>query len=246
MSSNLKEVFSLIEQLETSFDGYLQAIQKNNENMLYNLSYTKKMIKTEEEEVERLEENIESQNSELTELKIKSEDLDKKIYTLKSTKEELTSKISDLKHTLERLDNDLKTPKLELEDLLSKLNSLNEKISKKEQKKTELDQKKIDNETREKNLRTTYTEEKMEELNQKLAQLKRNNYFTTFLIENSEEEIPEVPIIATIMDESSVKLDDLKKLLDVPPIMAIRTIKQLAVKGIINIDENTNIVTMPR
>lgn len=246
MSSNLKEVFSLIEQLETSFDGYLQAIQKYNENMLYNLSYTKKMIKTEEEEVERLEENIESQNSELTELKIKSEDLDKKIYTLKSTKEELTSKISDLKHTLERLDNDLKTPKLELEDLLSKLNSLNEKISKKEQKKTELDQKKIDNETREKNLRTTYTEEKMEELNQKLAQLKRNNYFTTFLIENSEEEIPEVPIIATIMDESSVKLDDLKKLLDVPPIMAIRTIKQLAVKGIINIDENTNIVTMPR
>jgi len=245
MSSNLKEVFSLIEQLETSFDGYLQAIQKNNENMLYNLSYTRKMIKTEEEEVERLEQNVENQNSELTELKIKSEDLDKKIYTLKSTKEELTSKISDLKNTLERLDNDLKTPKLELEDLLSKLNSLNEKISKKEQKKTELDQKKIDNETREKNLRTTYTEEKMEELNQKLAQLKRNNYFTTFLIENSEEEIPEVAIIATIMDESSVKLDDLKKLLDVPPIMAVRTIKQLAVKGIINLDENTNIITMP-
>ncbi|MFX1557859.1 MAG: hypothetical protein ACFFC9_11450 [Promethearchaeota archaeon] len=245
MSLNLKEIFSLIEQLETSFDGYLQAIQKNNENMLQNLSYTWKMIKSEEDDVKRLEINIENQNSELTELKIKSDDYDKKIEIVKSTKDELTSKISDLKNNLERLDNDLKTPKLELEDLISKLNSINEKISKKEQEKTELDQKNIDNETREKNLRTTYSEEKMVELNQKLTQLKRNNYFTTFLIENSEEEIPEVAILATIMDESSVKLDVLKKLLDVPPIMAVRTIKQLAVKGIINLDENTNIITMP-
>ncbi|MFX1407937.1 MAG: hypothetical protein ACFFBW_13375 [Promethearchaeota archaeon] len=245
MSLNLKEIFSLIEQLETSFDGYLQAIQKNNENMLQNLSYTWKMIKSEEDDVKRLEINIENQNSELTELKIKSDDYDKKIEIVKSTKDELTSKISDLKNNLERLDNDLKTPKLELEDLISKLNSINEKISKKEQEKTELDQKKIENETREKNLRTTYSEEKMVELNQKLTQLKRNNYFTTFLIENSEEEIPEVAILATIMDESSVKLDVLKKLLDVPPIMAVRTIKQLAVKGIINLDENTNIITMP-
>ncbi|MFX1356346.1 MAG: hypothetical protein ACFFA8_03600 [Promethearchaeota archaeon] len=245
MSLNLKEIFSLIEQLETSFDGYLQAIQKNNENMLQNLSYTWKMIKSEEDDVKRLEINIENQNSELTELKIKSDDYDKKIEIAKSTKDELKSKISDLKNNLERLDNDLKTPKLELEDLISKLNSINEKISKKEQEKTELDQKKIENETREKNLRTTYSEEKMVELNQKLTQLKRNNYFTTFLIENSEEEIPEVAILATIMDESSVKLDVLKKLLDVPPIMAVRTIKQLAVKGIINLDENTNIITMP-
>jgi len=245
MSSNLKEIFSLIEQLETSFDEYVQGIQKNNENMLQNLSHTWKMIKSEEEEVNRLEIKIENQNSELTELKIKSDDYDKKIDIVKSTKEELTSKISDLKNTLERLDNDFKTPKLELEDLISKLNSINEKISKKEQEKTELDRKKIDNATREKNLRITYSEEKMVELNQKLAQLKRNNYFTTFLIENSEEEIPEVAILATIMDESSVKLDDLKKLLDVPPIMAVRTIKQLAVKGIVNLDENTNIITMP-
>ncbi|MFX0057878.1 MAG: hypothetical protein ACFE8J_06225 [Candidatus Heimdallarchaeota archaeon] len=245
MSLNLKDVLGLIEQFETSFDGYLQSIQKNSENILQNLSHTWKMLKAEQDEAKKLENDIQNQNSELTGLKIKSDDLDKKIDALKSTKEEFTAKISDLKNTFERLDTDLKTPKLELEDLLSKLNSINEKISAKEQEKTQLDQKKIDNETREKNLKTIYTEEKMSELNHKLTQLKRNNYFTTFLIENSEEEIPEVAIIATIMDESSVKLDDLKKLLDVPPIMAVRTIKQLAVKGIINLDENTNIITMP-
>ena len=65
------------------------------------------------------------------------------------------------------------------------------------------------------------------------------------MIENSEEEIPEVDIIATIMAQGSCNLDELKKLLDVPPIMAVRTIKQLAVKGIINLDENTNIITLP-
>jgi len=47
------------------------------------------------------------------------------------------------------------------------------------------------------------------------------------------------------MTHGSCNLDELKKLLDVPPIMAVRTIKQLAVKGIINLDEQTNIVTLP-
>ncbi|GAG97092.1 unnamed protein product, partial [marine sediment metagenome] len=49
----------------------------------------------------------------------------------------------------------------------------------------------------------------------------------------------------TIMAQGSCNLNELKKLLSVPPIMAVRTIKQLAVKGIINLDENTNIITMP-
>ena len=90
-----------------------------------------------------------------------------------------------------------------------------------------------------------YTEEKMHDLDFKLTQLKRNNYFTSFLIENSKEEISEVDIIATIMSQSSCNLDELKNLLSVPPIMAVRTIKQLAVKGIIKLDEDSNVITMP-
>ncbi|MFW9929664.1 MAG: hypothetical protein ACFFD1_09755 [Candidatus Thorarchaeota archaeon] len=85
----------------------------------------------------------------------------------------------------------------------------------------------------------------MEDLNNKMRVLKRNNFFTSFLIENSEIEIPEVDIIATIMSQCSCDLEELKKLLDVPPIMAVRTIKQLAVKGIIKLDEDTNIITLP-
>ncbi|MFX0041517.1 MAG: MarR family transcriptional regulator, partial [Candidatus Hodarchaeota archaeon] len=117
-------------------------------------------------------------------------------------------------------------------------------VSMKENEKMRLDQKKIDNENREAELKASYSEEKMNELDKKLKEIKRISFFTSFLIENSDEEIPEVDIIATIMQQGSCKLDDLKKILDVPPIMATRTIKQLAVKGIINLDENSGIVTM--
>jgi len=127
---------------------------------------------------------------------------------------------------------------------VSNLNSLNQKIVTKEDEKSFLDQKKLDAQNRENYLQTTYTEEKMADLNRKLSQLKRNNFFTSFLIENSEEEIPEVDILATIMTQGSVNLDELKKILDVPPIMAKRTLSVLAVKGIINLDEDSGIVTM--
>ncbi len=245
MSSSLKDILGSIEQLEKYFDEYQQAFKKNSENIIQNLSSTWKLMKLEHDDLQKIENNIEIQKNELTGLKIKSDDLNKKIESLKSTKDESLSKVSELKGTLERINDDLKTPKVELENLLSKLNTINEKIASKELEKSQLDQKKIDNENRENQLKTTYSEQKMEDLNKKLTHLKRDNYFTSFLIENSKEEISEVDIIATIMTQGSCNLDELKKLLDVPPIMAVRTIKQLAVKGIIKLDEDTNIITMP-
>lgn len=245
MSSSLKDILGSIEQLEKFFDEYQQAFQKNSDNIIQNLSSTWKLMKLEHDDLQKIEKNIEIQKNELTGLKIKSDDLNKKIESLKSTKDESLSKVLELKGTLERINGDLKTPKVELENLLSKLNTINEKIASKELEKSQLDQKKIDNENRENQLKTTYSEQKMEDLNKKLTHLKRDNYFTSFLIENSKEEISEVDIIATIMTQGSCNLDELKKLLDVPPIMAVRTIKQLAVKGIIKLDEDTNIITMP-
>ena len=245
MSSNLKDVLTSIEQLESHFDEYVQSFKKSTEDAIQNIGNSWKMLKTEQEEIKKLESNLEIQNSELTELKIKFGDLDGKLNDLKSSKEDLAKKSTELTTTLERLQNELNTPTMELNDIQSKLSTLNDKISTNEKEKSQLEQQKIDNEARESQLKTLYTQDKMEELNRKMAQLKRNNFFTSFLIENSEEEIPEVDIIATIMAQGSCNLDELKKLLDVPPIMAVRTIKQLAVKGIINLDENTNIITLP-
>ncbi len=245
MSTNLKDVLGLIEQLESTFDQYLQSFKKNSDEILNNLGNSWKNMKLEQEEIKKIEDNIDNQKSAITELKIKLEEIDKKAEGLKTTKEELTSKITKLTNNSNRLQSDLEAPKMELNDITSKLNSINDKTTLKENEKNALEQKKIDNENKESRLKTLYTEEKMQDLNSKLAQLKRNNFFTSFLMENSEEEIPEVDIIATIMTQGSCNLDELKKLLDVPPIMAVRTIKQLAVKGIINLDDNTNIITLP-
>jgi len=245
MSSNLKDILGTIEQLEKYFDEYQQSLQKNNENIILNLSLIWKNMQLEHEDIKKLEGKIEIQNNELTELKTKSDDLEKKIDILKSSKNDLQVKSSELQKSLEQISDDLKGPKLELEDLQSKLKIVNDKIVTKETDNNVLDQKKIDNENRERHLKTEYSEEKMKDLDLKLNQLKRNNYFTSFIIENSEEEISEVDILATIMSQGSCNLDELKKLLSIPPIMAVRTIKQLAVKGIINLDEDTNIITMP-
>ncbi|NVM46023.1 MAG: hypothetical protein HWN79_13990 [Candidatus Lokiarchaeota archaeon] len=245
MSSKLKDILGSIEQLEKNFDEYQQTIQKNSENIIQNLSLIWKRMKKEQFNIKILEEKIETQNSELTELKFKSEDLDKKLKGLKSSKNELQLKGTEAMNSFERIKDALKAPKLELENLLSKINSVAEKIALKESDNSQLDQKKIDYGNSEKQLRTMYTEEKMQGLDYKLKQLKRNNYFTSFLIENSKEDISEVDIIATIISQGSCNLEELKDLLSVPPIMAVRTIKQLAVKGIIKLDEDSNVITMP-
>lgn len=245
MSSDLKDILGTIEQLEKYFDEYQQSLKKNSENIIQNLSLTWKKMLLEQEEVTKLEEKMEIQNNELTELKTKSDDLEKKIAVLKTSKNDLQTKNSDLQKSLEQLSDDLKGPTIEIEDLQVKLKNINDKVVTKEVDNNSLDQKKIDSKNREKHLRTEYTEEKMKDLDLKLNHLKRNNYFTSFIIENSEEEISEVDILATIMSQGSCNLGELKKLLSIPPIMAVRTIKQLAVKGIINLDEDTNLITMP-
>ncbi len=239
-----KEIISLIEQFETSFDTYQQIMQKNNKEIIQNMSNTWKKMKTEQAGNEKLLQTIRDQNSELTGLRTESEGLDKKIDELKNKKDEIISKVTELNNNLETLSSDLKKPQFELETLISKLNSVNEKISTKESEKTSLDQKKIENENRETDLQSSFSK-KMEEIELKITDLKKNNFFSSFIIENSDEEIHEVDILATILIQGTCNLDDIKKQLDVPPIMAVRTIKQLALKGIINLNEDTNEITLP-
>ncbi|MFX1574079.1 MAG: hypothetical protein ACFFB0_15150 [Promethearchaeota archaeon] len=239
-----QEILALIEQFETSYDTYWQVLQKHNEEVLSQLKEAWRYMQAEQKEEESIKEKLSAQNSELTELRTKSEELDKAIEGLHTKKDELNSKIAELTNTLETSINDLKKPAFEHTQLEEKLNAVNERITTKEEEKTDLDQKAVENENRETDLKITY-KKKMDELEAKINQLRDANFFTSFLIENSDEELIETSILATIMEKGSAKLDELKKLLDVPPIMAVRTIKQLALKGILNLDENTNTVTLP-
>jgi len=237
-------ILALIEQFETAYDTYWQVLQKHNEEVLSQLREAWRFMQAEQKEEEHVKDRLSAQNSELTDLRTKSEEFDRTIEGLKAKKDELNAKISELTNTLETSVNDLKKPAFELTQLDDKLGAVNDKITSKDEEKTILDQKTIENENREVELRNTH-EKKIEGLEVKIDQLRQENFFTAFLIENSDETISEVDIIATIMDRGEAKLDDLKKLLDVPPIMAVRTIKQLVVKGILNLDESTGRVTLP-
>jgi len=244
MSSRLKDVLVLIEQFEAAFDTFRQSLKTNNDEILQNLASTWKKLKTEQVELNDLENLIREQNSELTELKSKLDEINRKFEIPQQKNNELSSKITELKTELEKVADDAKQPKLELENLNSKLRTINEKLALKEAENTTLEQKKIENENKEAELKANFSEEKTAELEKKLEQIKQNSYFTAFLIEHSDEEIPEVDIISTVMTQGSCNLDELKGMLDVPPIMAVRTIKQLALKNIITFDEETNIVSM--
>ena len=241
MASN--EILSGIEQFEGVLDNYHQIWQKHNDEIIKNLHAIWKLMKTLEKENEELLSKISTLNGELTELRTKSEEMDATIESLRAKKEESTSKIQELNSSLEKFHNDLKKPQFELETLTTKVNALNEKITSKENEKTQLDQSKIENQNKEQAINSDYSA-KMEDLNKKLKGLKQENFFPTFLIEHSEEEIVEVDILATIMSKGTCNLDELKKLLDVPPIMAVRTIKQMALKGIINLNEDTNMISL--
>ncbi|MHA2281105.1 MAG: hypothetical protein ACXAC5_09665 [Promethearchaeota archaeon] len=239
-----QEILSLIEQFETAFDTYWQVLQKNNEEVLSQLKSAWRTMQAEQKEGETIKEKLSMQNSELTELRTKSEELDRTLEGLKTKKDEITTKISELTTNLETSINNLKGPQFELENLEGKLTTVNDKITAKDSEKTVLDQKTVENENREIELKETH-QKKMDNLEAKINQLREENFFTAFLIEHSDEEIHEVEILAKIMEQGSAKLDDLKKLLDVPPIMAVRTIKQLVVKGILNLDESSGTVTLP-
>ena len=239
-----KEILSLIEQFETSFDTYHQLINKHSDTIIKDLSNAWKKMKLVQAENEKLLEKIREQNSEITGLRTESEGVEKKLAETKEKKDELTTKITELTTALETTANDMKKPEFELETLISKVNSINEQITTKESEKTTLDQKKVDNENLEQDMKDDYTK-RMADLEKEVAELRQSSFFTSFIMENSDEEIPEVDVLATIMEKGKSSLDALKKLMDIPPILATRTIKQMAVKGIINLDENTNEVSLP-
>ncbi len=238
------EILSGIEQFEGILDNYHQLWRKHNDEIVKNLHAIWKLMKILEKENAELLTKISQSNGELTELQTKSEEMDASIENLRAKKEESTSKIQELNGDLEKIHNDSKKPQFELESLTSKVDALNEKITTKESEKAQLDQNKIENQNKEQEINSDYST-KMENLEKKLKQQKQDNFFPTFLIEHSDEEIAEVDILATIMSQGKCQLDELKKVLDVPPIMAVRTIKQLALKGIINLNEDTNEISMP-
>jgi chromosome segregation ATPase len=239
-----EEILAQIEQFETAFDTFNQKTQANIKEFSEKLASIWKNVKSLKGENMKLEETIKTQEADLMAIRTESESLDKNIQELKSTKDELTTKCTELSTELERLNSNQKEPEFQLTNLTTKLSEVNERITSRESEKTTLDQKKVENSQREEQKKKEY-QQKLEEVEKRIKTLKDQNFFTSFVIENSDQDIFEVDILATILEKGKCNLNEIKKQLDVTPIMAVRTIKQLAVKDIIKLDEDTNEISMP-
>ncbi|MFX1315422.1 MAG: hypothetical protein ACFE9T_06125 [Promethearchaeota archaeon] len=87
---------------------------------------------------------------------------------------------------------------------------------------------------------------KLDDEKYQISKFSKENFFTSFLIDHTDEKIPELDIITTVIEKKQCNLDDLKNTIDIPPILALRTIKQMALKKIIHLDEDTNIVSVSK
>jgi len=240
-----EEILAQIEQFETAFDTYNQIMLSNMKEFSEKLSSVWKNMKILKDENSSLVETIKEQDANLMTLRTDSESLDKKIQELNTTKDGLTSKCSELSLELERLTSKQKEPEFQLINLHSKLSKVNEGIKNRESEKTKLDQKKVENIQIEEQKKKEF-EQKLLEIEKTITKLKEENFFTSFVIENSDQDIFEVDILATILEKGKCSMNDMKKQLDLTPIMAVRTIKQLAVQGIIDLNEDTNEISLPR
>ncbi|MFW9778770.1 MAG: hypothetical protein ACFFE8_07945 [Candidatus Heimdallarchaeota archaeon] len=81
-------------------------------------------------------------------------------------------------------------------------------------------------------------------LEQAVANMESENAVISYLLEESAEDIPEVDILASVMQLGEASRDQLKQSLEgiVSPVMLTRTLGRMAEKGILNFDESRDII----
>ncbi|MFX1410365.1 MAG: hypothetical protein ACFFA6_08430 [Promethearchaeota archaeon] len=202
-----------------------------------------KKFKTTIDEIEGLELKINDSRKSLEHLDadlIKTrEELENHKIELQSLKSNISAKESE-KGVLEQKRNDNEEKKKEL---LLEMSKKVESIKEDHINKIEEFKKECSNKFEE--LKFSWSI-KLDNEKQEIIKFKKDNFFTSFLIDHSEEKIPELDIITTLIEKKQCNLDDLKNTIDIPPILAVRTIKQMALKQIIDLDEETNIVSVSK
>ncbi|MFX0027100.1 MAG: hypothetical protein ACFE8M_11870 [Candidatus Hermodarchaeota archaeon] len=252
-----------------SFQDNSQKIIENLKGVLLKLKDEKSENEKVEDELRELESELfklqiqsEHINKKFQNSKNRTNELKSEINTLKDSYNKLDKSLNESKEDLETIKSKLKTMETNLSAKESEKEVLEQNRSENEEKykstlsahSRELDEFKIKNENNLKEfdqvglnqineIREKWSK-KLEEAENLFNEFKRNNFFTLFLLEDSDEKIQELKIITILMEKQNSNLDDLKRQIDLPPILAVRTIKQMEVKGLLKVDEESNIVSL--
>jgi len=267
----IKQLFLISSSGEAnkSFQDNSQKIIENLKGLLVKLKDEKSENEKLEDELRGLDSELfklqiqfEDINKNFHDSQNRIDELKLEINTLKDSYGKIDKNLSECKEDLENIKSKLKTVESNLSAKESEKEVLEQKRRDNEEKRRnavsahskELDEFKIKNE---KNLKEfdqmglnqikeikDRMSKKLEEVEKQFNEFKRNYFFTLFLIENSDEKIPELEIITILMEKQNCNLDELKQQIDLPPILAVRTLKQMEVKELLKIDEESKTVSL--
>ncbi|MFX0064111.1 MAG: hypothetical protein ACFFC7_18220 [Candidatus Hermodarchaeota archaeon] len=235
---NAKAIRELITETKKTTDMQIDTIDSSAQTLIEALEQLQKRYQ--EKLSEKGNKELESSNLsvELEALgRSLAEDETKKADLLKQVRE-LESELADVKKENENLSNEkaeLTSTKKNLED---KITNIKNEIASSEAEVNRI--------LKTQNSVLASLEEEVITLQKERDRIKEANAVLDFLLEESSAEIPEVDIVAAVLEkyDRKIHLDQLKDFVTIPPVSILRTVKQLDNEGIIQYNEETKYLSL--
>ncbi|MFW9856607.1 MAG: hypothetical protein ACFFFG_16260 [Candidatus Thorarchaeota archaeon] len=222
LADDIKQlVFSRSQELRDSRD-YLETLIKEKEAVDSQITEQEAKIASLQEEISKqggLKESLVNRRS------LGSEDTQNKKIRLEELRHEVAT-LGDSVNSTNRVIEQIKMNITQKRERIGELIRANQELE--EKLRVEMDVK--------------VTEAK--NLEQTVANMESENAVISYLLEESAEDIPEVDILASVMQLGEASRDQLKQSLEgiVSPVMLTRTLGRMAEKGILNFDESRDII----
>lgn len=215
-------VFTRVQDLRGSRD-YLETLIKEKEAV-------DTQITEQEAKISSLQDEINSKANLKEEIVRKQANYEGELQAKKVRLEEIQIENNNIAETLQTTNNEIDNLKSEISQKREKIATLTITNQELEMKlKTEIDAKEAEN----------------IELRKELDTLKANNAVISFLLEESDEDIPEADILAAVMNLGQTTKEQLKKTLEgqISPVMITRTLGRMAERNLLKYDESNDIIS---
>ncbi len=216
-------VFNRVQDLRSTKD-YLETLIKEKEAV-------DTQITEQEAKISSLQDEINNQANLKEEMARKQANNAEERQTKNVRFEELQIEIKQTSETLQSISNEIDNLKSEISQKREKIATLTKTNQELEIKlKNEIEAKEAEN----KELRTD------------LETLKSENAVISFLLEESAEDLPEVDILAAVMNLGQTTKEQLKQTLEgqISPVIITRTLGRMAEKNLLNFDESNDIISI--
>jgi chromosome segregation ATPase len=216
-------VFTRVQDLRGTRD-YLETLIKEKEAV-------DTQITEQEAKISSLQDEINNQANLKEELVRKQAETAQELQAKNVRFEELQIEINETSETLQSTTNEIEKLKTEISQKRDKIATLTKTNQELELKlKSEIETKEAEN----------------RELRTNLETLKSENAVISFLLEESAEDLPEVDILAAVMNLGTTTKEQLKQTLEgqISPVIITRTLGRMAEKNLLNFNESNETISI--